>query len=437
MCWRARRGRACPSRERAPSGRRSPAALSRGDAVTRLRRIVVLGAGLAGATAAATLRDRGFDGDVTLVGEERRPPYERPPLSKGFLRGEVTFDDALVRPHGHYEGCGIALRLATAATAIDAGRREVQLAGGELLPYDVLLLATGARNRRPPIPGIDLAGVHQLRTADDAERIRADAEPGRHAVVAGMGFIGCEVAASLRTMGLDVTAIDSGSVPLGRVLGLEVGSALESLHADHGVRILHGDRVDGFHGVERVEGVTTSRGRSIACDLVVAGVGVVPNAELASTAGVAASDGVDVDGSFRTTAPGVFAVGDVANHLHPGFGRIRVEHWRNAAAQGRAVAAMMLGDRTPYAETPWFYSDQYGRRLEYAGYHRGWDRLVVRGDVAAGRFLAFYLKDGVAEAVVGIDRGPDVRRATGIVASRRPVDPALLADEEVDLRSLG
>jgi 3-phenylpropionate/trans-cinnamate dioxygenase ferredoxin reductase subunit len=400
------------------------------------RRIVVVGAGLAGATAAATLRDRGFDGELTLVGEEARPPYERPPLSKAFLRGEVPFDDTLVRPPGHYAERGIRLRLGSAVTAIDADRRDARLADGERLPYDRLLLATGARTRRPPIPGLDLGGVHQLRTVEDAERIRAEAAPGRHAVVAGMGFIGCEVAASLRTMGLEVTAIDSGAVPLERVLGRDVGAALASLHLDHGVRTIHGDRVEAFHGSRRVGRVSTARGRMVDCDLVVAGVGAVPNSELASAAGVAVSDGIDVDGTFRSSAPEVFAVGDVANHLHPGFGRIRVEHWRNAAAQGRAAAAAILGDASPYAEVPWFYSDQYGRRLEYAGYHRTWDRLVVRGDLAAGRFLAFYLIDGAPWAVVGLDRGADVRRATGLVAARRPVDPSLLADEEVDLRVL-
>jgi 3-phenylpropionate/trans-cinnamate dioxygenase ferredoxin reductase subunit len=398
---------------------------------------VVVGGGLTGATAALTLRREGFDGPVTLIGTEPHAPYERPPLSKTFLRGESPFDTALVEPEPTYAERDIDLREGSTVVALDLQSRTVALADGEAIPFDRLLLATGARNRRFPIPGLDLPGVLALRTVEEASAIRAAAARGARAVIAGMGFIGSEVAASLRTMGLEVTTVDGGPVPLARVFGESVGSVLASIHRDHGVRMVFGDRVAALEGGDRVERVVTANGERLDCDLAVVGLGVEPVVELGVEAGLAVSNGIDVDERCRTSAPGVFAAGDVANHWHPVFGRsIRVEHWQHAIRHGRAAALNMLGRDAPYAEIHWFWSEQYDRRIEYAGFHTEWDDLVVRGSLETGDFTAFYRKDDRLLAVVAMNRRQDVRRAIPLIAAGGLVDPAALADEGTDLATL-
>lgn len=400
-------------------------------------RFVVIGAGLTGGTAAATLREYGFDGEVTLIGTEAHPPYERPPLSKAYLRGEVAFEDSLVRPEAFWPAHGVQAHLGVTATALDLERRVVALSDGEEVPFDRLLLATGARNRRPSIPGFNLDGVFGLRTLEECDRIRAAAVPGARAVLAGMGFIGCEVAASLRSLGVEVMAIDAGSVPLERVVGPEVGSVLGAVHREHGVVMVSGDRVAAFEGHGRVERVVSGGGRTLECDLVVAGMGVEPVAELALAAGIDVENGVLVDDRCRTSADGVFAAGDVANHDHPVFGRhMRVEHWDNAIRHGRAAALSMLGRDTPYQDIPWFWSDQYDQNLQYAGYCTGWDRLVVRGSLPERAFTAFYLQDGVVQAVVALNRGREARQAMPLIRARAAVDPERLADQGVNLLDL-
>jgi 3-phenylpropionate/trans-cinnamate dioxygenase ferredoxin reductase subunit len=374
--------------------------------VTR-RRFVILGAGLAGGTAAVALREEGFDGVVTLVGAEPRPPYNRPPLSKGYLRGEERFEDQLVNPEDSYASHDVDLRLGTRALAIDPTRKLVELDGGEQVPYDRLLVTTGGRNRRPPIPGLELENVLQLRTVDEADRIRAAATPGRRAVVVGMGFIGSEVTASLRQLGAEVSAIEGSTTPLARVLGEPVGDVLAQVHREHGVELVVEDSVAAFEGSGRVEQVRTAKGRVIPCEFVVAGVGISPNVELLEAAGAATENGVLVDELCRTSLPDVYAAGDVANHLHPVFGRLRVEHWNNAFHQGRAAALSMLGTGAPYDYIHSFWSDQYDQSLEYVGFATRWDRLVVRGAPESRRFLAFYLLDGSLRAAFGLNRGGD------------------------------
>lgn len=399
---------------------------------------VVVGANLTGGAAVSTLRQEGFDGRVVLVGEEPDPPYERPPLSKEYLRGESDFEQALLRPPEWYRDNEVELWLGVRAERVEPARRRVELAGGEAIPYDKVLVATGGRNRRLRVPGSDLQGVLDLRTRADADRIREAAAGAGKAVVVGAGFIGCEVAASLRHLGLEVEVVEVFEVPLQRAVGPEVGRVLEAVHRDHGVVFHLGQAVVRFEGSGRVERVVTNRDTVVEGDLVVVGVGIVPNTEPVAEAGVALDNGVVVDELCRTTVEGVFAAGDVANHFHPLFGRhVRVEHWDNALKQGAAAARSMLGRGTPYDDPHWFWSDQYDVNLQYLGVATEWDQLVVRGSLEERQFLGFYLKDGVVQAVVGMNRGRDVRRCVGLVRARRPVEPGLLRDEDVDLRELG
>jgi 3-phenylpropionate/trans-cinnamate dioxygenase ferredoxin reductase subunit len=400
-------------------------------------RFVVVGASLAGATAASTLRQEGFDGRLVLVGSEPSFPYERPPLSKGFLRGETTFQEALVNPPAFYADNQIETWFGTTALSVDPQARTLAVAGGEPITYDRLLIATGARNRRFPIPGLSLAGVYELRSVEDAARIRAEIVPGRRAALVGMGFIGSEVAASLRRRGVGVTVVDGGSVPLERVLGAEVGAVMAAIHADHGVKMVFGDTVASFEGSARVERVVTGKGREIECDFAVVGVGVQPQTDLVAGSGIAVDNGILVDQFCRTNVDGVYAAGDVANHWHPVFGRrIRTEHWHNAIKQGHAAALNMMDRNEPYEDVHWFWSDQYDHRIEYAGFHTEWDDIVIRGSLPARDFAAFYMKDGRVQAVVALDRGEDVRRSIALIRAGGPMDPDRLRDEDADLPAL-
>ena len=398
---------------------------------------VIVGGSLAGATAAATLRDEGADGSVTLIGAERESPYERPPLSKAYLRDEVPFEKSLVRPAAFYAEHRIETLSGVRATRIDASARVVELEDLRRVPFDVLLIATGGRNRRLSIPGSELDGIYSLRTIDDADRIKAEMRAERRVVVVGMGFIGSEVAASLRAKGLDVVAIEPGKTPLFRVLGEAVGQRIADLHRTHGVRTIFEDTVAAFEGSQRVTRVITRSGLSLECDFVVAGIGVEPVVDLLEGTGVEVNNGVVVDQYCQTSVPGIYAAGDVANHYHPVFDRqIRVEHWHNAIKQGAAAARNMLGRAVPYDEIPWFWSDQYDANLQYAGFHTKWDQFVVRGRLDSRSFLAFYINDGRIDAVVGLNRAKDVRRAIPLIKARRMMDPGQLQDEGIDLRSL-
>jgi 3-phenylpropionate/trans-cinnamate dioxygenase ferredoxin reductase subunit len=401
------------------------------------RTFVIVGASLAGGTAAATLRDEGFDGRVVLVGAEAELPYERPPLSKRYLRGELPRDKLLVRPEGFWEENRVELVLGKAAVAIDPVAREVELAGGGRLGYDRLLVATGGRNRRLPVPGVELEGVLDLRTVGDCERIQEAARDAGRAVVVGMGFIGSEVASTLRELGLEVVAVEPFQVPLERALGAEVGQVIADLHAEHGVEAHYGEGVEAFAGDGRVRQVVTSGGRRIDCDLAVVGVGIEPAVDVVEGSGVAVDDGILVDELCRTSVEDVYAAGDVANHLHPLFGRrIRVEHWRNAIEQGAHAARAMLGKTEPYAEVHWFWSDQYDANIQYAGHHTTWEELVVRGSPEERKLVAFYLDGGLVDAAVAVNSGRDLRRAQALIRARVRVEPAKLRDPDVDLREL-
>lgn len=430
-CVARARSRAGPKLRRTSRGRRS----SGRDLKQQTH--VIVGASLAGATAAATLREEGYEGRVVLVGEEAHLPYERPPLSKEYLRGEVTFEHALVRTADFYAEQTIETRYDARAVRLNSAEKIVELANGERLPYDKLLIATGARNRRPPIRGLELDGVFDLRTVDDADRIRAEALSGQKAVVVGMGFIGSEVAASLRQLGVEVAVVAPGSVPLERVLGEEVGGVLAEIHRERGVELHFGDSVVAFEGSSRVERVVTAAGERIECDFAVIGVGVEPAVELAAGTGIEVDNGIVVDEYCRTNVEGIYAAGDVANHYHPVFERrIRVEHWDNALKQGPAAARNMLGKDESYGEVHWFWSDQYDTNLQYAGFHTTWDELVVRGSLEERSFVAFYCTEGRVLAAVAVNRGKDLGRSIPLIKARRPMEPAKLRDPDIDLRTL-
>jgi 3-phenylpropionate/trans-cinnamate dioxygenase ferredoxin reductase subunit len=398
---------------------------------------VIVGASLAGANAAATLRQEGYDGEIVLIGAEARLPYERPPLSKQYLRGDASFESMLVRPPAFYEDNRIQTLLDARVTRVTPDERIVELETGRRIRYDKLLIATGGKNRRLPLPGLDLEGVYDLRSVGDADALRAEIAAGRQAAVVGMGFIGSEVVASLRQKQVEVVVIEPDRTPLFRVLGEKVGGVMAGIHRDHGVEMIFEDAVMAFGGAQRVERVVTKSGRRIACDFAVVGVGIQPNVDLVAGTSIDTENGIIVNERCRTSVDAVYAAGDVANHYHPVFKRrLRVEHWQNAIKQGTAAARNMLDNGGPYDEVHWFWSDQYDVNLQYAGAHTTWDRLIVRGSLDERRFVAFYLKDGLIDGVVALNRGKDLRRCMPLIKARAVVDPAKLEDEGIDLRSL-
>jgi 3-phenylpropionate/trans-cinnamate dioxygenase ferredoxin reductase subunit len=404
-------------------------------------RIVIIGGGLAGGSAAATLRDEGFTGPVALVAREPGVPFGRPPLSKTYLRSEEALEDWYVRPADWYAKHDVELLSGATATSVDTAAHTVALDSGEELGYQKLLIATGARNRHLRIPGIDLPGVHSLRTVAECEAIKREAVAGRRAAVVGMSFIGCEVAASLTRLGVQVTAVFPGRFPLERVLGEQIGALIADAHRAEGVELLPGARVAAFEGADRVEAVVTADGRRIACDFAVTGLGVEP---VVPDIAVEQDNGILADELCRTSAPDVYVAGDTSNHLHPLFGRIRVEHYNNAEKQGAAAARSMLGSTDPYDYVHTFWSDQYDHKIEYAGHVATWDDFVVRGDVADGKVVGFYLVDGALRAAVGLDRGGDpeldadseMAAAASLISARAEIAPAVLADERTDLWAL-
>jgi 3-phenylpropionate/trans-cinnamate dioxygenase ferredoxin reductase subunit len=371
------------------------------------RNVVVVGGGLTGGNAALEVCRLTPDVHVTLISSEAHLPYQRPPLSKGFLRGTEPFEDAFVAPRAEYERLGIHLMLGTTVEKLEPLQKQLRLEGDEVVPYDRVLIATGGRKRKLRFPGAELEGVLDLRTVEDSERIQAAARAGSRAVVIGLGFIGCEVAASLRMLGLEVTAIDPGQAPLARVLGPDVGGVIAALHQSHGVRLVLGDGVDRLEGGGRVERVVTRSGRQFECDFVVAGIGIDPEVDLLTAAGARISNGVEVDAYCRTSLPDVYAAGDIADHAHPLFGRIRVEHYNNAEKQGRAAAASLLDRGTPYDYVHTFWSDQFDRTLEYVGFAAEWDEITVEGSLQNQDFIVRYMRGGKLLAAAAMGRGGD------------------------------
>ena len=398
---------------------------------------VIVGANLAGGRAAQALRKEGFDGRLILIGAEPDPPYERPPLSKEYLRGEAPKEKLFIVPPAFYDENDIELRLGEEAKRIDVQERAVELDSGERVSFDALLLATGGRARALPIPGVDLEGVYYLRHVGDSESIAAELQEGRRLVVIGAGFIGSEVAASARMKGLDVTMLEIAPVPLERALGRELGGIFAEIHRDHGIDLRTSEGVERFEGAQRVERVIATSGAAIDCDLVVIGVGIIPNTEIAEGAGISVNNGIVVDEYCRTDVDGIFAAGDVANFYSPILDeRLRIEHWANAQSQGRAAALNMLGRKEPYNEVPWFWSDQYDLNMQLVGHAPSWDEVVFRGSVSERTFTAFYLKDGRLRAALAVNRFRDIRPSRELIKAGLEVDPRKLQDEETELRSL-
>jgi 3-phenylpropionate/trans-cinnamate dioxygenase ferredoxin reductase component len=399
---------------------------------------IIVGASLAGAKAAQELRERGFDGRLVLVGSEPDHPYERPPLSKEFVRGEQERDKAFVHDRGFYDEQRIELLTRTTATSIDTARSKLTLENGDVLDYDRLLLATGAEPRRLPVPGANLEGVHYLRTVEDSEVLRERLARGSgRVVVVGGGWIGSEIAASARQKGLEVALVDPLELPAGRIFGPEVGAFYRDVHAQHGVELLLGDGVEAFEGDGSVARVKTSSGKTLDCDFVVVGIGVAPRVDLARDAGIEVDDGITVDEHLVSSAPNVYAAGDVAGAWHPFYDqRIRVEHWANALNQGPAAARSMLDDSAPYERLPYFFSDQYDVGMEYSGHAPDWDEVVFRGDRDGGEFVAFWLKDGRVIAGMNVNVWDVNEHVQALIRSRAIVDNSALSDPDTSLESL-
>ena len=365
---------------------------------------VIAGAGLAGAKAAEALRAEGFEGRIVLVGDEAEAPYERPPLSKDYLRGESPREQARVHEPGFYAEHDIELLTGTTVTDLNAAARDVTLSTGERLGYDRLLLATGSEPRRLSVPGAELDGVHHLRTFADSDAIAAALQPGARAVIAGGGWIGMEVAASARQKGLDVTIVELEDVPLSRALGREAGLIYARLHREHGVQLHTGVAVARVEGEGRVERVVLADGRALDADLLVCGLGAIPRTVLAERAGLAVENGVVCDASLQTSDPHVFAAGDIANAEHPFYGRrVRVEHWANALNQPEVAAKAMLGKPATYDKLPYFFSDQYDAGMEYRGLAVGADAFEIDGDAEAYEFVAYWRREGRTIAAMNVN----------------------------------
>jgi 3-phenylpropionate/trans-cinnamate dioxygenase ferredoxin reductase subunit len=388
---------------------------------------VIIGGGLAGAKAAETLRAEGFDGRIVLATEEDQLPYERPPLSKTYLAGTSAVADAQVHDAAFYAQHDVEVLTGTRAEAIDPAARRVRLAGVEL-PYDRLLLATGARPRRPPIAGADGKRVHTLRSLADADALRAAIGEHGRLIVVGAGWIGCEVAATARGLGAEVTMLEQAGAPLERVLGAELGRFFAEVHRSHGVEVLTSAGVAAIEDAGRR--VRLTDGRTIECDAVLLGVGVSPATQLAEAAGLEVDDGIVADELLRASAPDVFVAGDVASVPHPRYGRrVRVEHWDNAAAQGAAAARSMLGKGEPYTRLPYFFSDQYELGLEYVGLHDAGDELVIRGALDDGHFQAIWVApDGRPTAAMHVDEWDAIGDLRALVERSATVDVAQLRD---------
>jgi 3-phenylpropionate/trans-cinnamate dioxygenase ferredoxin reductase subunit len=398
---------------------------------------VIVGGGLAGAKAAQTLRDEGFDGRVVLLGEEDVAPYERPPLSKDYLRGDAGRDAIWAQEEGWYDEHDVELRTGTHVAEVVPSSSEVVLDGGERIAYDQLLLATGSAAKRIPIPGAELEGVHLLRTVADSDALREALSPETRLVVIGAGWIGCEVAASARQRGAEVAMVAPEEVPLERVLGAEVGAVYRDVHAKQGVELVLGTGVEAIEGNGRASGVRVSGGRTLPADVVVLGVGAAPRLELAQAAGLRVEDGVLVDDRLRTSVPNIYAAGDIARAEHPILGEtVRVEHWGTALEQGPVAARNMLGQDVAYDRIPYFFSDQYDVGMEYAGYAMTYDRVVFRGDPSTFEFMAFWMRGDRVAAGTNVNVWDVNEDIQALIRSGCTVADDALRDADVALSGL-
>lgn len=403
------------------------------------RHIVIAGAGHAGGSAAAMLRQFGWTGRITLIGEEPIPPYQRPPLSKAWLKGEATAESLALRPAKFYPDATIDLRLETRATAIDRAARTVALSEGGMLSYDFLILALGARARKLPLDGVDLEGVLELRSAADADRLKAALHPGAKLAVIGGGYIGLEAAASARALGAEVTIIERESRVLARVACPILSEFFQNFHRSQGVTIDVDAQVAGLEGsAGHVAGVRLGDGRKVPCDAALVGVGAVANDELAREAGLTCHNGIVVDLSARTEDPAIFAIGDCTSRPLPLYDRVgRLESVPNALEQAKQAASAICGKPAPAPEVPWFWSDQYDLRLQIAGLPFDTTQIVVRGDVSGAKFALFHLTDdGTVQAVEAVNAAPEFMGGRRIIAKRKQLTRARIEDMSVSMQEL-
>ncbi|MEM0984606.1 MAG: FAD-dependent oxidoreductase [Pseudomonadota bacterium] len=407
--------------------------------LSNAQQIVVVGGGQAAAQTLASLRQWGFAGKLVLIGDEKALPYQRPPLSKAYLKGELAGERLYFKPQEWYEDQGVDVHLGFEATAIDRSARTVTASDGTAHAYDALMLATGSRPRALPIEGAGLGGVHDLRSLADVDRLRPEMSEGRKIAIIGAGYIGLETAAVARQLGLDVTVLEMADRVLARVTSPMMSAFYEALHKSRGVRILTGARarkiMDDGHG--QVAGVELSDGSEIDADIVLAGIGIVPNVELAADAGIACDDGILVDRDARTNDPRVFAAGDCARRplVHSG-GVGRLESVHNAIEQGKLAAAAILGRPRPPEDVPWFWSDQYDVKLQIAGLSDGHDQVVVRGDPEQQKFAAFYLQDGHVIAVDAVNAPPEFLASKKLIQMRARLVPSELSDMSMSMKEI-
>jgi len=401
---------------------------------------VIVGASQTGAMAAQALREEGFEGRITLLGDEPDRPYERPPLSKDYLLDKADRDSVFIHPEGWYAEQGVDLRLGAEVTSLDRGAREITTATGDTLRYDKLLLATGSTPRRLTVAGADLDGVHYLRRLQDSERIKAAFERAHRVVVVGAGWIGLETAAAARAAGRDVTVLEAAELPLVRLLGPQVAQLFADLHREHGVDLRCEVEVAELTGAGgAVTGVRLADGSVLRADLIIVGIGITPNSDLAAHAGLDVGNGITVDEHLRTCDPDIYAAGDVANAYHPRLARhIRVEHWANAQRQGATAARSMLGQDAVYDRLPYFFSDQYDLGLEYTGHigPAGYDHVVLRGEPGRREFVAFWLADGRVLAGMNVNSWDAAGPIEELIESGRSVDDDSLADPDIPLEQL-
>ena len=400
--------------------------------------VVIVGAGHAGGSAAAFLRQYGHEGPVTLIGDEPNLPYQRPPLSKAWLKGEAGEEDLQLRPASFYAEHSVGLRLSASVLSIDRAARQVRLDGGLVVPFDKLILAMGARARPLPVPGVELRGVHYLRTAADAEGVKAELVSGRRLIIVGGGYVGLEVAASARALGAEVTVIERESRLLARVAGEALSDFFFRYHGERGVRFVLGGSVTAIDGEGgRVSGVRLDRGDRLPCDAVLIGVGALPNQELALMAGLACQDGVIVDERALTEDPDIYAIGDMTRRPLPLYGRtLRLESVPSALEQAKQAAADITGHKPPAPETPWFWSDQYDLKLQIAGLPFDVDGLIVRGDLSGAKFAVFQMHGDLIQAVEAVNSPAEFMGGRLLIGQRKPVSREKLADPAVSMKEV-
>jgi 3-phenylpropionate/trans-cinnamate dioxygenase ferredoxin reductase subunit len=400
-------------------------------------RVVIAGAGHAAGQLVASLKQQKFDGQIVLVGDESHLPYQRPPLSKKFLSGELAAERLYVKPPAFYNDPRIELRLDTVITKIDRDSKTLKIDNGDDIPYDTLILALGSRVRRLSIEGADLAGVHYLRSIDDVNGIREEIENRKNAVIVGAGYIGLEVAAVMRQLGLDVTVIEMADRVMSRVVSPEISDFYQIEHTNQGVKLRLSTGITAMRGEDRIQAVETEDGELIPADFVVLGIGILPNTELARAAGLSVEDGIVVNDRCQTSDPSIYAVGDCTRHPNAIYDRqLRLESVHNALEQARTAVSNICGKPSHYSEVPWFWSDQYDLKLQIAGLSTDYDDVIIRGNPADRSFACLYLKDSVLIATDAVNSPKEFVQSKALIASGQQMNRKQLADTEVQLKDL-